>query len=54
MYNTYSPPKGFCFDILCTDEPIIDDLKSPDYNVDKRVSLTILIKVNFPAHNSAT
>lgn len=37
MYNTYSPPKGFCFDIICTDEPIIDDKKSPDYNVDRRV-----------------
>lgn len=38
MYNTYSPPPGFCFDILCSDEPIIDDKKSPEYNVDKRVA----------------
>ncbi|KAF5294473.1 hypothetical protein FQR65_LT01599 [Abscondita terminalis] len=38
LYNTYSPPPGFCFDILCSDEPIIDDKKSPDYNVPKRVS----------------
>lgn len=37
MYNTYSPPPGFCFDILCADEPIIDDPDSPDYNVDERV-----------------
>lgn len=37
MYNTYGPPPGFCFDILCPDEPIIDDKKSPDYNVDRRV-----------------
>ncbi|KAJ8982143.1 hypothetical protein NQ317_011289 [Molorchus minor] len=37
MFNTYSPPSGFCFDVLCTDEPIIDDRKSADYNVDKRV-----------------
>nr|XP_023026878.1 lysosomal alpha-mannosidase-like isoform X2 [Leptinotarsa decemlineata] len=37
MFNTYSPPKGFCFDILCSDEPIIDDRKSSDYNVDRRV-----------------
>lgn len=37
MYNTYSPPPGFCFDILCYDEPIIDDPKSPDYNVPKRL-----------------
>ncbi|XP_072399843.1 lysosomal alpha-mannosidase-like isoform X2 [Diabrotica undecimpunctata] len=37
MFNVYSPPRGFCFDLLCSDEPIIDDKKSPDYNVDKRV-----------------
>ncbi|XP_057661695.1 lysosomal alpha-mannosidase-like isoform X1 [Diorhabda carinulata] len=38
MFNVYSPPRGFCFDLLCSDEPIIDDKKSPDYNVDKRVT----------------
>ncbi|KAF2897558.1 hypothetical protein ILUMI_08618 [Ignelater luminosus] len=38
MFNTYSPPPGFCFDILCSDDPIIDDKKSPDYNVDKRIA----------------
>ncbi|XP_063836095.1 lysosomal alpha-mannosidase-like isoform X1 [Ostrinia nubilalis] len=37
LYNTYSPPPGFCFDVLCADEPIIDDPSSPDYNVDRRV-----------------
>ncbi|KAL4702843.1 hypothetical protein ACJJTC_009308 [Scirpophaga incertulas] len=38
LYNRYSPPPGFCFDILCSDEPIVDDPSSPDYNVDRRVS----------------
>ncbi|XP_015516452.1 lysosomal alpha-mannosidase isoform X2 [Neodiprion lecontei] len=38
LFNTYSPPPGFCFDILCADEPIIDDPQSPDYNVDRRIS----------------
>lgn len=37
MYNTYAPPPGFCFDILCQDEPFIDDKKSFEYNVDRRV-----------------
>lgn len=37
LYNTYSPPPGFCFDILCSDDPIIDDTNSPDYNVDRKV-----------------
>lgn len=39
LYNTYSPPSGFCFDILCADEPIVDDKYSSEYNVDKRVSI---------------
>ncbi|XP_029158276.1 lysosomal alpha-mannosidase isoform X1 [Nylanderia fulva] len=37
MYNTYSPPPGFCFDVLCQDDPIIDDPDSPDYNIDKKI-----------------
>ena len=37
LYNTYSPPRGFCFDILCGDEPIVDDPKSPMFNIDRRV-----------------
>jgi lysosomal alpha-mannosidase len=37
-YNLYQPPPGFCFDIYCNDEPIIDDPRSKDYNVEKRVS----------------
>lgn len=37
LFNHYSPPPGFCFDILCNDEPIIDDEYSADYNVDRRV-----------------
>ncbi|XP_017767636.1 PREDICTED: lysosomal alpha-mannosidase-like isoform X2 [Eufriesea mexicana] len=37
LYNTYSPPPGFCYDVLCNDEPIIDDPDSPDYNVDERI-----------------
>lgn len=38
LYNNYSPPPGFCFDILCDDEPIIDDKYSADNNVQDRVS----------------
>ncbi|KAG5675727.1 hypothetical protein PVAND_005607 [Polypedilum vanderplanki] len=38
LYNNYGPPNGFCFDILCDDEPIIDNVHSPDYNVDRRVT----------------
>ncbi|XP_026271901.1 lysosomal alpha-mannosidase isoform X2 [Frankliniella occidentalis] len=38
LYNTYSPPPGFCFDVLCADEPIIDDKKSPDYNLETKAA----------------
>ena len=36
--DTYSFPSGFCFDIVCQDEPIIDDEESPDYNLERRVN----------------
>ncbi|XP_037040043.1 lysosomal alpha-mannosidase isoform X1 [Bradysia coprophila] len=37
LFNNYGPPPGFCFDVLCADEPIIDDKWSPDNNVNRRV-----------------
>ncbi|XP_050359988.1 lysosomal alpha-mannosidase-like isoform X2 [Nymphalis io] len=43
LYNTYSPPPGFCFDVLCDDEPIIDDPNSPMFNVEARVTKFIEI-----------
>lgn len=36
LYNFYSDTPGFCFDVLCTDEPIIDG-KSHENNVKSRV-----------------
>jgi lysosomal alpha-mannosidase len=39
MYNTYAPPSGFCFDIMCNDEPLVDDKRSPLYNIDRKVRL---------------
>lgn len=36
LYNFYSDTPGFCFDILCTDEPIIDG-DSEENNVKQRV-----------------
>ncbi|XP_050677928.1 lysosomal alpha-mannosidase-like [Leptidea sinapis] len=41
LYNTYSPPPGFCFDVLCDDEPIVDDEHSPMYNVEQKLKLFI-------------
>ena len=25
LFNNYGPPPGFCWDLLCNDEPIMDD-----------------------------
>ena len=32
----YSAPRGFCWDIICSDEPINDDKRLEEYNVDER------------------
>uniref|UniRef100_A0A1Q3FMY3 Alpha-mannosidase n=2 Tax=Culex tarsalis TaxID=7177 RepID=A0A1Q3FMY3_CULTA len=37
LYNTYQPPPGFCFDILCSDEPFMDSPYSAENNVDAKV-----------------
>ncbi|KAH8282797.1 hypothetical protein KR054_009895 [Drosophila jambulina] len=37
LYNNYQAPDGFCFDVLCSDAPIIDGKHSPDNNVKERV-----------------
>lgn len=38
LFNNYGPPPGFCFDVLCNDEPIVDAVRSPENNVERRVS----------------
>lgn len=37
LYDGYSSPHGFCFDVLCSEEPVVDDKNSPEYNVDTKV-----------------
>ncbi|XP_050536747.1 lysosomal alpha-mannosidase-like [Daktulosphaira vitifoliae] len=36
LYNRYSSPNGYCFDVLCESDPIIDDKESPEYNVKQK------------------
>lgn len=38
LYNGYGPPSGFCWDINCKDDPIMDDENLNDYNVQKKVA----------------
>lgn len=37
LYNHYVPPPGFCFDESCNDEPIMDDERMHDVNIQSRV-----------------
>ncbi|XP_034939557.1 lysosomal alpha-mannosidase isoform X1 [Chelonus insularis] len=39
LYNNYSPPPGFCFDVLCSDDPLIDDPESPDNNIAVKIKI---------------
>lgn len=34
LFNTYYAPSGSCWDVMCSDEPFVDDKSSADYNVD--------------------
>ncbi|XP_073998825.1 lysosomal alpha-mannosidase-like isoform X2 [Rhodnius prolixus] len=38
LYNLYMPPDGFCFDVFCNDEPIMDNPNMHGNNVKRRVS----------------
>ncbi|XP_033225887.1 lysosomal alpha-mannosidase-like [Belonocnema kinseyi] len=37
VLNQYSAPDGFCFDITCKDDPLVDDPDSPEYNIHRKV-----------------
>ncbi|XP_053673637.1 lysosomal alpha-mannosidase-like [Anopheles nili] len=39
LYYIYAPPPGFCFDVLCDDDPIIDGPYSKDNNVKEKIDL---------------
>ncbi|KAM5239300.1 lysosomal alpha-mannosidase [Ctenodactylus gundi] len=36
--NMYNPPSNLCWDVLCTDKPVVDDPRSPEYNAKELVS----------------
>lgn len=36
LYHGYNPPPGFCWDTLCTDDPIMDDEDMEGYNADQK------------------
>nr|AYV99640.1 venom polypeptide [Dolopus genitalis] len=50
LYNHYSAPPGFCFDILCNDEPIIDGKNSTENNVAERINKFLLYLDNMSTY----
>ncbi|XP_024086113.1 lysosomal alpha-mannosidase-like [Cimex lectularius] len=53
LYNLYISPKGFCFDIKCDDEPIVDNVKSPEYNANRKVGeFLYLMKTYSKSYNT--
>ncbi|KAF0293557.1 Lysosomal alpha-mannosidase [Amphibalanus amphitrite] len=38
LYKHYSPPPGHCYDVNCNDQPIMDDSRLKDYNVNDKVA----------------
>lgn len=54
LYNHYSAPPGFCFDLLCQDDPIIDE-NIVDNNVkdkvDKFIEFIDNMKTKFKSNN---
>lgn len=42
LYDLYVAPSKYCFDILCDDDPIIDDRDSPEFNADQKVCLCLV------------
>lgn len=38
LYNEYANPPGFCFDFKCSDDPIVDNPKSSEYNAPEKVN----------------
>lgn len=50
FFDHYSAPSGFCFDILCNDEPINDNPDSMGYNVAEKVDDFINFAKNVAKH----
>ncbi len=50
--GNYGPPKGFCFDQLCSDQPLQDDQTIEEYNVQQRVD-EFVSRVQNLAHQTA-
>ncbi|XP_030676601.1 lysosomal alpha-mannosidase isoform X3 [Nomascus leucogenys] len=35
--NGYNPPRNLCWDVLCVDQPVVEDPRSPEYNAKELV-----------------
>ncbi|EAT42738.1 AAEL005749-PA [Aedes aegypti] len=49
LYNHYSAPPGFCFDVLCRDDPFVDGEHSTENNVNQKVDDFLTFVTNMSA-----
>lgn len=49
LYNHYSAPPGFCFDVLCRDDPFVDGQYSVENNVKQKVDDFLTFVTNMSA-----
>ncbi|KAK7498336.1 hypothetical protein BaRGS_00010596 [Batillaria attramentaria] len=52
LQNTYFPPNGFCYDILCGDDPVVDDSRLHDVNVKAEVEKFLKVIADQAKHYS--
>ncbi|CAM9878394.1 unnamed protein product, partial [Phaeothamnion confervicola] len=48
--GNYGPPAGYCFDVVCTDEPVMDDPAMDDYNAPERAAALVEAALGQAAH----
>ncbi|XP_047387943.1 lysosomal alpha-mannosidase isoform X1 [Sciurus carolinensis] len=48
--NMYNPPQNLCWDMLCGDNPVVEDPRSPEYNVKTLVTYFLKVATNQGQH----
>ncbi|MBZ3869075.1 Lysosomal alpha-mannosidase [Sciurus carolinensis] len=48
--NMYNPPQNLCWDMLCGDDPVVEDPRSPEYNVKTLVTYFLKLATNQGQH----
>ncbi|KAF7465586.1 Hypothetical predicted protein [Marmota monax] len=52
--NNYNPPEKLCWDMLCTDSPVVEDPRSPEYNAKSLVDYFLKLATSQVIQRSRT